>query len=360
MGRALEVTIRIGLLIAMVAAVLLILRPFIPLAIWGVIIAIAAHPTYVRFNKLLRGHKNLAAILFSCLLLAMLVAPCILLTRSVVEGAQSIIAKLKDGTPVIPPPPSRVADWPLIGVPLHSAWELASNNLSAAIRNFAPQIKTILSNLFLASAGIALAALQWVFAIVLAGILLASDEKAATITASISKRLMGKRGPELEAVATSTIRSVTRGIIGVALIQSFLAAIGFFIGRIPGAGIWSITFLVASVLQVGLVVLIPAIIYVFAVGSTTHATLFLGWCVMVGIIDNFLKPLLLGREASVPMLVVFVGTIGGFMAMGAIGFFVGSVVLSVGYELFLSWLESGRQNLPLMLDEKASVHSAAS
>ena len=358
-SRALEITIHIGLLIAMVAAVLLILRPFIPLAVWGVIIAIAAHPTYIRFKKLLGGHKTIAAILFSCLLLAILILPLTLLTGSVVDGVQNLVTKLKDGTPLIPPPPARVATWPLIGVPLTDAWQLASSNLSAAIRTFAPQIKGILSDLFLASAGIGLAALQWMFAILLAGVLLASDERAAKVTASISRRLMGDHGAELEALASSTIRSVTRGIIGVALIQTFLATIGFIVAQLPGAGLWSLAFLIASVLQMGVLVLIPAIIYAFAIGSTTHATIFLGWCLVVGVIDNFLKPLLLGREASVPMIVVFVGTIGGFMAMGAIGVFVGSVVLAVGYKLFLSWLEDRGRSSSLTLEHKASVHSGA-
>lgn len=359
-GRALEITIHVGLLIAMVAAVLLILRPFIPLAVWGVIIAIAAHPTYLRFKTLLGGRKLVSAILFSCLLLSILILPFTLLTGSVMDGVQNLVTKLRDGTPLVPAPPARVATWPLIGVPLSDAWQLASSNLSAAIRNFAPQIRSILSDLFLASAGVGLAALQLVFAIVLAGVLLASDEKAAIVTASISKRLMGERGPELEALASSTIRSVTRGIIGVALIQSLLATIGFFVAHLPGAGLWSVAFLIGAVLQVGVVVLIPAVIYMFAIGSTTHAGIFLVWCIIVGVIDNLLKPLLLGRDASVPMIVVFVGTIGGFMAMGAIGFFVGSVVLSVGYKLFLSWLEDSSRKSSLTLERQASVRSAAS
>lgn len=358
-NRAIETTIHIGLLIAMVGGVLLILRPFIPLALWGVIIAIAAHPTYLRFQKLLHGRRTLAAILFSCVLLAILIIPLTLLTGSVVDGVQNIITKLKDGTPIIPPPPARVGTWPLIGVPLSDAWQLASSNLSAALQSFAPQIKPLLSSLFLASASIGLEALQWFFAILLAGVLLANDAKAARASASISKKLLGERGPEVEALASSTIRSVTRGIIGVALIQSLCAALGFFIAGLPGAGLWSVVFLVAALLQVGVIVLIPAVIYYFAIATATHGTMFLAWCAIVGVMDNFLKPLLLGRQASVPIIVVFVGTIGGFIALGAIGFFVGSVVVSVGYNLFLSWIEDRNQRSSLTLNQEASLHSGA-
>ena len=100
-------------------------------------------------------------------------------------------------------------------------------------------------------------------------------------------------------------------------------------------------FLIAAVLQAGILVLIPAVIYMFAIASTTKAVIFLIWCVIVGLMDNVLKPLLLGRGTAVPIAVVFVGAIGGFVAMGIIGLFVGAIVLSVGYKLFLAWLEGG-------------------
>ena len=107
----------------------------------------------------------------------------------------------------------------------------------------------------------------------------------------------------------------------------------------PGAGLWVVTFLLAAVLQVGAIVLIPAVIYVFVITSTTKAVIFLIWCMLVALIDNVLKPLLLGRGVAVPIAVVFLGVIGGFMAMGTIGLFVGAIVLSVGYEMFFAWLE---------------------
>ena len=137
----------------------------------------------------------------------------------------------------------------------------------------------------------------------------------------------------------STIRSVTNGILGVAVIQSVLAGLGFVVGALPGAGLWTLIFLFAAVLQAGALVLVPAVIYMFAIAGTTKAVLFLLWCIMVGLIDNVLKPLLLGRGVAVPIAVVFLGAIGGFIAIGIIGLFVGAIVLSVGYKLLLAWLE---------------------
>ena len=137
----------------------------------------------------------------------------------------------------------------------------------------------------------------------------------------------------------ATIRSVTFGIIGVALIQSAFAALGFLVVGGPAFGLWAVVFLIAAVLQFGVVVLIPAVIYVFATSATTKAVIFLIWCIIIALMDNVLKPILLGRGVAVPIAVVFLGAIGGFVALGIIGLFVGAIVLSVGYKLFLAWLE---------------------
>jgi len=136
----------------------------------------------------------------------------------------------------------------------------------------------------------------------------------------------------------STIQSVTTGIVGVAFIQSVFAGIGFLVVGLPGAGLWAVIFLIAAILQVGGLALVPAVIYVFAISSLTKAIIFLVWCFMVGMMDNVLKPVLLGRGVAVPIAVVFLGAIGGFVALGLVGLFVGATVLSVGYKLFLAWL----------------------
>jgi predicted PurR-regulated permease PerM len=133
--------------------------------------------------------------------------------------------------------------------------------------------------------------------------------------------------------------AVTTGILGVALIQSLFAGLGFLVVQLLGAGLWALLFLIAAVLQVGGLMLIPAVIYVFATMATAKAVAFLIWCIVVALMDNVLKPVLLGRGVPVPILVIFLGSTGGFMAMGIIGLFVGAIVLSVGYKLFLAWLD---------------------
>jgi predicted PurR-regulated permease PerM len=336
--RAVEVSINVGLLVLLSAVCFYILRPFLLLVVWGIIIAIAVYPAYRSFARLLGERGTLAAVLLTLLMLSVLIVPCILLTGTLVEGVQSVTGQLKDGTLAIPSPPHNLKNWPLVGAPIAGVWELASSNLTATIEKFAPQIRAAIPKLLAFSAGIGLSVVQFVLAVVVTGILLANAQTGAKVARSFADRIFGTRGAEFEQLAASTIRSVTSGILGVAVIQSFFASIGFLAVGLPGAGLWAFAFLIAAVLQFGALLLIPAVIYAFTITTTTKAVVFLIWCAIVGLMDNVLKPLLLGRGAVVPIAVVFLGAIGGFMSMGLIGLFVGAIVLSVGYKLVLAWL----------------------
>jgi predicted PurR-regulated permease PerM len=335
---ALEASIYIGLAILLATACLLILRPFIPLLTWGIIIAVATYPGFRRLQNVFGGRETLAAVVCTLILLGVLIVPAILLGQALVNGIQAVTAHLKEGSLIVPPPPPTIESWPVIGAPLKSVWDLASRDLTEAVRIFAPQIKTVLPGLLSATAGLGLMVLQLLLSILVAGVLLANAQAAYEVTCSLASRLFGERGPEFQQLVGATIRSVTFGILGVALIQSAFAAVGFLVVGMPGVGLWTVIFVFAAVVQAGVLVLIPAVIYVFATTSVTKAVIFLVWCIIVGVMDNLLKPLLLGRGVAVPVVVVFLGAIGGFVAMGVIGLFVGAIVLSVGYKLSLAWL----------------------
>ncbi len=344
-NRALEASIHIGLAFLLVAACLMILFPFIPLIAWGIIIAVAVYPAFRKLQGLLGGRGGLAALLYTLIFLAVLIIPTVLLAQSMIDGVQALAAHLKDETLTIPPPPAGVETWPLIGRPLKNVWDMASTNLTGLVTKFAPQITAVVPKLLSASAGIGGAVLQFILSILVSGLLLANAQAAYEVTRSLANRLFGDKGPEFQELVGSTIRSVTTGILGVALIQSVFASVGFLVVGLPAAGVWAVIFLIAAVLQVGVLILIPAVIYVFAFASTTTAVIFLIWCIIVALMDNVLKPILLGRGVAVPIAVVFLGAIGGFVAMGIIGLFVGAIVLSVGYKLFLAWL-NGTANKP--------------
>jgi len=339
---AVETTIRVGLLVLLVAWCFLIVQPFLIPMVWGIIIAVASYPGYARLRTALGGRRVLAATLFTLLTLVVLIVPMVLLSGTLVDGARDLATGLEQGTIRVPPPPPGVGAWPLIGEWLQRFWQQASENLGAAIQMVGPQLKAAGTWLLSGAAGVGFGILQFVFALVIAGAILAHAEPAQTAAYAIAARLAGPRGADLAELAEATVRSVTRGILGVALIQATLAGLGFLAVGVPAAGLWALVALFLSVVQLGVFpVVIPVLIYVFATADTVTAVTFLVWSAFVGSIDNVLKPILLGRGVAVPMAVIFVGAIGGFLSSGIIGLFVGAVVLVLGYKLFMAWLYEG-------------------
>ena len=337
--RAVEAAIRIGLIALLVAWCFEIVRPFIVSVVWGIIIAVAVYPGYRPVESVLGGRHVLAATLFTLLMLVLLIGPTVMLAGTLVDGAERLAVKLTDGTLTIPPPMEDVAGWPVIGEPLGKFWRLASEDLGGALNQIRPQIAAAGRMLVSAAADTGLAILQFVLAIIIAGVLLAHAHGGGETAYAIGTRLAGDRGADYAELGQATVRSVARGILGVALIQSLLAGLGFLAVGVPGAGLLALVCLLLAVVQIGpAVVLIGTVIYVFSTADTFTAVIFLIWSIFVGLIDNVLKPVLLGRGVKVPMVVIFVGAIGGFLASGIIGLFVGSVVLAFSFTLFKAWL----------------------
>lgn len=341
-SRVVEATIRIGLIALLVAWCFHIVRPFIVPLIWGLIIAVAMYPGYQRLERVLGGRSRLAATLIAVLMGIVLIIPSVMLAETLASGAQTLADGLQSGKLKIPPPSEQVGQWPVVGEPLQAFWHKASTNLEAAIESLEPQLKALGAWLLHAAADAGLGVLQFVVAIVIAGIMLAHAHAGSVFTQALGCRLAGQQGADFVEVAGATVRSVARGILGVALIQSLLAGIGFLAVGVPGAGLWAVVALLLSVIQVGIFpVVLPVLVYVFYTADTGVAVVFLIWSLFVGSLDNILKPILLGRGVKVPMVIIFVGAIGGFVSSGIIGLFTGAVILALGYKLFLAWLQLG-------------------
>jgi predicted PurR-regulated permease PerM len=338
---ALEATIRIGLVVLLVAWCFQLVRPFIVPVVWAVIIATAVQPAYSRLVSVLHGRNGLAATLFTLVALVLLFVPTAMFTQTALEGVRAIAGHLEEGTVTIPPAPAELATWPVVGEPIHRFWGLASVNLETALSQVRPQLIALSSWLLSMAAGVGLGLLQFIISIAIAGVLLARGASGARTVQAIATRLAGERGPGFADLASATVRSVAQGVLGVAVIQSVLAGIGLIAVGVPAAGLWALLVLLVAIVQLPpLLILGPIIIYVFSTAGTVTATLFAIWGVLVSMSDTFLKPLLLGRGVEIPMLVILVGAIGGMMSMGIIGLFVGSVVLGLSYELFVAWLRA--------------------
>ena len=340
-NRTVEAAIRIGVLAALAVWCFEIARPFLVPFVWGVIIAVATYPAYRRLETRLGGHRLLAAVVFTIVMLVVIAIPSAMLGDSMASGAREAARAFQAGSLDIPPPPEGVKSWPLVGESLYAFWQLASENIMQAARELGPWIQSAGKWLLSAAAGAGLAALQFLLAIIIAGALLAHAEAGGRATRAIARRLSPERGLHYAEVAEQTVRSVALGILGVALLQGLLAGLGFLVAGVPGAGLLTLVCIVLGVIQVGVViVVIPVVIYLFATADTFTAVAFLVYAVLVSPIDNILKPLLLGRGVKVPMVVVFVGAIGGFIHSGIIGLFIGAVVFTLGYGLLYAWLGS--------------------
>lgn len=339
-NNAMEATIRVGLLIVLATWCFEFVKPFIIPFVWGIIIAVGAHPAFLWLTRVLGGRRYLAAVLIAVLGFAFLLVPSVLLVVTLVENAKGLAEGLGEGSIVIPPPPPGIEGWPVVGEPLVAFWTQASQNLEATLAKLAPHLRGVGSWVLATAAGAGWGLLQFLFAIGIAGVLLAFDSTGNKATLAVARRLAGDRGAEFARLAEATVTSVTRGILGVALIQSILIGLGFLAVGVPGAGLWALLCLILSVIQIGAFpVVVPVLIYVFWTADLTTSILFLLWSTFAGSIDNILKPILLGRGVAVPMAVIFIGAIGGFISSGIIGLFVGAVVLVLGYKLFMAWLE---------------------
>ena len=339
-GRALETSVRVGLVLFLLVWCFQIAGPFLQPIVWGIILAIATQPIYAALFRATGGRSSLAAAILVVGALLVLIVPSVLLTTNLVESTTQLAEKVEAGTLEVPPPPARVADWPIVGDQVHAFWAAASRNLDAALDPLHPQLKAVSLWVLETGASAGLGLVVFALSIVLAGVLLASGEPAADAARRVAERLVPERGAEFVALADDTVQSVTRGILGTAFIQSFLAGIGLLAAGVPASGLWALLVLLFAVVQLPpLLVLGPIIVWVFASKSMGVAVLFAIWSTAVGLSDNVLKPLLLGRGSSVPTAVIFIGAIGGFMRAGIIGLFVGAVVLSVGFTLFKEWLE---------------------
>ena len=333
-----EVVVRIGLLLVLAFWCFSIAEPFLVPIVWGMIIAVAVHHAFARLRRALGDRNGLAATLITIGLLLVLILPLGMLSRALVDDVAGIVEQLSGGL-TIPPPPAWLAGWPLIGAPLDQFWQLASANLGQALARIGPQLQAVGGWLLSFIAGAGFGMLSFMAAIVIAGVLLAHDRASQALAEAVAVRLMGANGAELVRLAERTIRSVARGVLGTALIQALLVGIGLVAAKIPGAAFLTLIAFLLSVVQLGPApILLGAIAYKFSLGFTPGAFVFFAWCVLAGISDNFLRPLLLSRGGEVPLWVILIGTLGGLIAHGLIGLFVGPIVVALGYRLFQVWI----------------------
>ena len=335
---AIEVFIRLGFLALLIAWCFQIVAPFAGVILWGVILALAIAPLYNSLNGRLGDKPKLTAAIIILGGLLIIILPSWLFVDSTIDGFRAFSDKLDAGTLMVPPPPESVADWPLIGSKTYDLWKLASGNLEGFLNKYSDQITQVSKTVVDGVLGVGASIAQIAFAIIVAGILLAT-KGTEDVSKQVFNKIVGGRGDRISDLVSRTVGNVTKGVLGVAVIQALLVGAGFVLAGVPYAGVWTLAVLVLAILQLPpTLVIIPVIVYLFSAVSTLPAVLWTIYLALAGLSDNVLKPILLGKGAPVPMLVIFLGVIGGFMLSGFIGLFTGAIVLSIGYKLFIAWL----------------------
>lgn len=333
----------IGLLVFLCAR---IFAPFAGLMLWALILAVTLYPLNKKLAGALGGNQGRAATIIVLIGILSIGIPTAMLGGSFANQMQSLYTAIEDDQLTIKEPDPAIAEWPLVGEKIHSAWSAAASDLPAYIQEIRPQLQNVSKFILSLVASTAGAMGLFIGALVVAGIMMAYGESGSDSMKRIIVRISGQqKGESIHALSTATIRSVAMGVIGVAVIQALILGVGFLMAGVPGAGILALITVLIGILQLpALVITIPVIAYIWwAAGdaSTGSLVFYSIYLIVGGFSDQILKPLLLGRGVDAPMPVILIGALGGMITSGFIGLFVGAVVLAVGYQIFMGWVDNG-------------------
>jgi len=337
----LEAAIKISLLALLLIWCFQIIKPFISLILWGGILAIALYPVFTWLKKRFARGNLLTASMIAVPLLLLIIVPMIFISESLIETTANLVDKYEQGQLVVPPPSQRIADLPLLGDKVYDIWNQFAVNATEAAKNFQPQIKSLGKWLLTLSANMGMTTLLFMTSVILAAFLMTQAVVIRSFFVKVFSRINKQGGDDLVGLSIGTIRSVAQGVIGIAFIQALLAAPALLLMGIPAAGLLILGILLLAIIQVPTsLIIFPVIAYAYSIGDATYATIFAIWMVLVGLSDNVLKPIMLGRGVNVPMLIILLGALGGMLMSGIIGLFTGAVVLALGYTLFIAWVNT--------------------
>jgi predicted PurR-regulated permease PerM len=335
-----ELALRVGALALLLYLAVVLIKPFIEVAIWSIVIAVALAPAYERLAHWLGKRRRLAAALMTIVSLLVIIGPVTWLVLGLIDSLRVISTEFDVSALALPAPPAVIKGWPLIGEPIYQFWDLASTNLRGAVAKVAPHLTSLGTTLLGVAADAGTGTLKFFTAIIVAGFLFAPAPKLVEAVRAFSRRLLSDRGEEFVALAGATIRAVSRGVIGISVLQALLAGIGLMVAGVPGASLITSAVLILGIIQIGpTVVLLPLVIWSWFSMETTAALVFTAYIIPVSLIDNVLRPLVMGRGLRTPTLVILFGVIGGTLAYGITGLFLGPIVLAVIWELLATWVK---------------------
>lgn len=345
-----DVFIRVGLLCVLVMLCYQIFSPFISLMAWALILAVMFYPAHQKLARRVGGKQGLAATLLVLGGIVLIVAPTAVLMTSLADSVHGFVSHMEGRTLTIPAPSPNVAEWPIVGKKVYALWSQAHTDLPALIQNMRPQFVDLIEKALKMAASMAGVTLLFLCSFIVAGIIMAFGQSGAKSAKAIFVRIVGiQRGEEFTKLSTATIRAVAMGVLGVAFIQSIAIGLVLLFAGVPFAAVLAMIALVLGVAQIpALLVTLPAIGYIWMMGDhgTVAAIGYTVLMVLAGMLDNVLKPLLLGRGVDAPMPVILLGALGGLASAGILGMFVGATLLALGYQIFMWWVANNLDSPP--------------
>jgi len=321
-----------------------ILRPFLGATIWAAMVVVATWPVLLWMQARLWNRRGLAVAAMVITLVLLFVLPLTLAISTIGENGDAIVegtkALIDRGPPKLP---EWIATLPLVGPKIATAWnELVASGVAGLQAKLMPYAKSA-TGWLLAQAGVVTAlSLQFILTVVIAAVMYANGEDAAMVVRRFGRRIGGVRGEDAVILAGKAIRAVALGVGVTATAQAVAAGLGLAIAGVPFATLLTAVIFILCIVQVGpILVLAPAVGWLFYTGATGWAIFLLVWTMIVGTMDNFLRPFLIKRSADLPLLLIFAGVIGGLLGFGLVGIFVGPVMLAVSYTLVDAWLVEG-------------------
>jgi predicted PurR-regulated permease PerM len=345
--QAIETAVKIALLAVLAYASWSVIAPFLTIGIWSGVLAVALYPIYAKLASWI-GSKASAALL-TIVSVGVVLGPLAWVGYGMMHGIEFLVDGLEHGRPLVPMPPDSVKTWPLAGEQIYHAWHLAATNVKALLAELGPRLRPLAPRILQIAQNVMLGLLEFLIAIIITGFLFEPGPRIVERVSRIFDRLLRPRGRDIVGLIGATIRNVSRGVVGVAVLQTALAGLGFVLAGVPGAGVLSFVALVLGILQIGpSLVILPVVVWSWTEFATLPAVLFTVYMLAVGFIDNILRPIVMARGLSTPMPVIIVGVLGGTLSQGIMGLFLGPVVVAISWQLALAWLErgSGREAAP--------------
>lgn len=343
-----QITISVVLILLMIVGSVWVFMPFVAALIWASIIVISTYNFMLKLQKLLFNKKGFAITVMVLLILMVILIPIAMVVGTIAMHMSEIsdwfgsLSELKFQSA-----PEWMAGIPVAGSQLVNGWnQLASLNNDEIMKKIIPFLDDILKWFVAQAGGFGLFMIHFLITVIICGILYSKGEIAVKGIRNFAIRLAGERGDAIVTLAGQAVKAVTMGVVITALIQSILGGISLAICGVPRAGLLTAIMFVLGLTQIGAgPVLIPAVIWKYASGDPVWGTVLLILTIIVGGSDNFIRPFLIKRGADLPILLIFAGVIGGLIAFGIVGLFIGPVILAVTYTLLKAWINENKNEV---------------